>query len=88
VFENFWQNYIFHAILIVTVFFQWVMVEVLSSFSQSVPLSLYEWIICVAIGAFSLPWGVLVRWVPVPEDAGRRKVAHSHSTTQYRDVLT
>jgi Ca2+-transporting ATPase len=74
VFENFWGNYIFHAILIITVFFQWVMVEVLSNFSQSVPLSLWEWIICVLIGAFSLPWGAIGRLIPVDEDSGRRKV--------------
>jgi hypothetical protein len=47
------------------------MVELFGDFAKTVGLTWQMWLGSVVIGLFSLPWGVLVRLVPVDYEAGR-----------------
>jgi len=74
VFENFFTNWTFHIIMVITVVMQYAMVEYLGEFAQTESLTWREWGMCTAFGALSIPWGVIVRFVPVDVEAGRRVV--------------
>lgn len=54
------------VILILTVGFQIVIVTFGGDFVKTTPLSIYNWLICIGIGAFSLVVGLVSRYVPVP----------------------
>lgn len=71
VFENFFDNYIFNVILLVTIFFQALMVEVFGAFAQTEGLTWEMWLSCIFIGTWSLPVGMLIRFIPVNYEAGR-----------------
>lgn len=50
------------------------MVELFGGFAQTEGLSWEMWLCCIFIGFWSLPWGALVRLIPVDYEAGRIKV--------------
>lgn len=80
VFENFFANLYFTGVLIVTLVMQFIMVEFVGTFAGTVPLSLNDWIISVALGVLSLPTGFLIRLIfngrfnLIDFDAGRIKL--------------
>ena len=47
---------------------QWLIVEFGGDFTQTTPLSLSEWQSTVGYGAFSIPFGFIMRLIPVSED--------------------
>eukprot|EP00808_Paulinella_micropora_P002140 g19071.t1 len=72
VFEIFFDNMYFPAILVFTVLMQIAMVQVFGKFTDTVPLSIEDWGVSVLFGLSGLfPIGVLVRLIPVDVDAGR-----------------
>ncbi|GBG60839.1 hypothetical protein CBR_g15962 [Chara braunii] len=68
VFSGILKNYIFMGIMIVTVFFQYLMVEKLCKFASTIPLSMKEWAFSVVVGSTTLILGVLLKFIPVPSD--------------------
>jgi magnesium-transporting ATPase (P-type) len=66
VFANLLTNSVFIGILILTAVLQVLIVEFGGTVFSTEPLSAHDWFISVAIGAFSLLWGALVRLVPAP----------------------
>ena len=58
----------FSLVIVFTVISQWVIIEYGGDFTQTYPLSTYEWIVTVGYGALSIPIGYLMRLFPVSED--------------------
>jgi len=67
-FEGVWGNYVFLMVSIFTVGSQVFLVEVGDDFVQTSPLTIYQWLITIAMGAIGIPVGVLMRFIPVKED--------------------
>ena len=47
---------------------QIILIEFGGEFLKTSPLTLYQWLITIALGAIGLPIGVLMRYIPVKED--------------------
>lgn len=58
VFERFFDNYIFSAVLIITLGMQVLMVQVFGSFANTVSQSGALWGYAIMFGAFGLPLGL------------------------------
>ncbi|KAL0435680.1 UNVERIFIED_CONTAM: Calcium-transporting ATPase 12, plasma membrane-type [Sesamum radiatum] len=65
VFKGIHKNKLFLGIIAVTIILQFVMVEFLKNFADTVRLSLTQWGICVAIAALTWPIGWIMKFVPV-----------------------
>ncbi|CAK9182841.1 unnamed protein product [Ilex paraguariensis] len=65
VFKGILNNYVFVAVLISTVFFQIVIVEILGTFANTSPLSLHQWFASVSIGFLGMPIAAAVKMIPV-----------------------
>eukprot|EP00455_Lapot_gusevi_P037054 TRINITY_DN4130_c0_g1_i9.p1 TRINITY_DN4130_c0_g1~~TRINITY_DN4130_c0_g1_i9.p1 ORF type:complete len:506 (+),score=209.48 TRINITY_DN4130_c0_g1_i9:176-1519(+) len=74
VFEQFFSNSTFVAIIVFTAALQAILVELCKSFVQTTNLTWSEWLACVGLGALALPWGFVVRLVPVDLTDGQIKV--------------
>jgi Ca2+-transporting ATPase len=68
VFSHVFNNKIFLFIVGFTVVFQFIMVQFLGKFANTVPLTKEQWLITVSIGFVSLPIAALVKLIPVPEN--------------------
>jgi hypothetical protein len=44
------------------------LIELGGEFVKTSPLTIYQWLITIALGAIGLPVGVLMRYIPVKED--------------------
>jgi len=64
-------DYIFLAILGITVFMQILMVEVFGDFAETTGLTITEWLSTIGLGALSLPVGFLLRLIPIDPTHGR-----------------
>ncbi|XP_057800965.1 calcium-transporting ATPase 12, plasma membrane-type [Salvia miltiorrhiza] len=67
VFKGIHRNKLFVGIIAVTIVLQFVMVEFLKKFADTVSLSLGQWGICVVIAAVTWPIGWLMKFVPVTD---------------------
>ncbi|KAG6400840.1 hypothetical protein SASPL_137684 [Salvia splendens] len=67
VFKGIHRNRLFVGIIGVTIVLQFVMVEFLKKFADTVSLDLGQWGICVAIAAVSWPIGWVMKLVPVSD---------------------
>ena len=67
VFKGFFTNFIFIFVIIVTCVLQFIIIQFTGKVFKVEPLDWSEWLSSVAIGAFSLVLGFLVRFIPVPE---------------------
>ncbi|RDX93615.1 Calcium-transporting ATPase 2, plasma membrane-type, partial [Mucuna pruriens] len=65
VFKGIWDNHVFIAVLCSTVFFQIIIVEYLGTFANTTPLSLVQWIFCLAIGYVGMPLAIRLKQIPV-----------------------
>lgn len=68
VFSTVVENKIFIIVSIITVSLQVMLIEVGGDFIRTSPLNWSQWLITIALGAISLPVGVLMRFIPVEED--------------------
>merc|ERR1712151_279016 len=62
------QSPIFLTIILFTIFAQWIIVEYGGDFTQTHSLSEKEWKITALAGAISVPFGYLMRLIPVKEN--------------------
>ncbi|KAL5205656.1 hypothetical protein ABZP36_033865 [Zizania latifolia] len=65
IFRGIISNWIFIAIITVTVSFQVVIIEFLGVFASTVPLNWHLWLVSVGLGSFSLIVGVILKCIPV-----------------------
>jgi P-type Ca2+ transporter type 2C len=61
VFEKFFDNAIFSGILIVTLIFQFLMIQFFGSFADTEALDIYQWLATIGLGFTSIPFGYVVR---------------------------
>ena len=66
VFQGIHKNYLFLGILVVTVLFQFIIVEFLNNFTDTTKLPLKWWLLPVAIGSVALPLAAVLKCIPVP----------------------
>lgn len=67
IFEGFTRSKPFFIVLIIIIGFQVFAVEAAGEFLNTTGLPWQDWLICVGVGAFTLPMGFLVRLVPISE---------------------
>ncbi|GMI87349.1 autoinhibited Ca(2+)-ATPase, isoform 4 [Hibiscus trionum] len=65
VFQGFFDSWLFITVMVSTVGFQSIMVELLGTFAETVPLSWELWLTSVLIGAGSLIVAVILKCIPV-----------------------
>jgi len=67
-FNNLSKSPMFLMVIAFTVLAQWGIVEYGGDFTQTAPLTLAEWQWTVMYGAWSIPFGYIMRHIPVTED--------------------
>ncbi|KAJ3673972.1 hypothetical protein LUZ60_005964 [Juncus effusus] len=65
VFQGILDNNVFVAVISITVFFQFVIVQLLGDFANTTPLSFSQWFGCVFLGFLSMPIAALVKLIPI-----------------------
>ncbi|KAH7430908.1 hypothetical protein KP509_08G020300 [Ceratopteris richardii] len=65
IFEGFFNNTLFMAVLVITLVLQIIIVEFLNKFASTVQLNWQQWLICIFIGFMSWPIGLLLKLIPV-----------------------
>jgi len=71
VFQNFFANWIFIAVIIGTAIVQFLLVQFCGAFAKTTALDAGQWFFCIGIGAFSIPWAIVLRFIPVPDEHSR-----------------
>jgi len=66
VFDGIFTNWIFCAVIVITVVVQILIVQFGGQAIRCAPLDWVQWLYCVGIAYFSLPWGFVLRLIPVP----------------------
>ena len=67
-FKNLGTSPMFLLVIVFTVIAQYLIVEFGGEFTQTTHLTSHEWVVCVLLGAGSIPVGFLMRLFPVSED--------------------
>ena len=67
-FPTVFGNPVFIAVSVFTFGAQIFLIELGGEFLKTSPLTIYQWLITIALGAIGLPIGILMRWIPVKED--------------------
>ncbi|KAJ6864359.1 calcium-transporting ATPase 6 [Populus alba x Populus x berolinensis] len=62
------SSWIFLGVMVITVVFQVIIVEFLGTFASTVPLSWQMWLLCIVIGAVSMPIAVALKCIPVERE--------------------
>lgn len=68
VFRGIFDSWMFVGILVITVAFQVIIVEFLGTFASTVPLSWQLWLLCILIGAVSMPVSAIIKCIPLKKD--------------------
>ncbi|OWZ24645.1 Calcium-translocating P-type ATPase [Phytophthora megakarya] len=67
VFSGLVSNPLFIMIIAITLAVQVLLAEFGGNFIKTSSISFEHWLICIGLGALSLPVGVIMRWIPVTE---------------------
>jgi P-type Ca2+ transporter type 2C len=59
------KNYVFMAVLTSTVIFQFIMVQFLGEFANTMPLTMMQWLTSVLLGLVGMPIAAAVKMIPV-----------------------
>lgn len=65
VFKGMLRNYVFVAVLVCTVLFQFIIVEFLGTFASTSPLTLHQWFVSVFLGFLGMPIAAALKLIPV-----------------------
>jgi len=68
IFKGITQNWVFLAVMGTCITVQVIIVEFGGSFTETEHLNIYQWLYCLGIGFFSIPFGFLLRLIPVPAE--------------------
>nr|XP_043609066.1 putative calcium-transporting ATPase 11, plasma membrane-type [Erigeron canadensis] len=63
------ESWVFMLVMVCTVTFQIIIVELLGTFASTVPLSWSLWLTSILLGAISLPIGAALKYIPVVSSA-------------------
>lgn len=66
-FRNIQNNYVFLIVSLVTFGCQIFLIELGGEFVKTAPLTIFQWLITIALGAIGLPIGMLMRFIPIEE---------------------
>eukprot|EP00027_Filamoeba_sp_ATCC50430_P004623 CAMPEP_0168558174 /NCGR_PEP_ID=MMETSP0413-20121227/9825_1 /TAXON_ID=136452 /ORGANISM="Filamoeba nolandi, Strain NC-AS-23-1" /LENGTH=976 /DNA_ID=CAMNT_0008589269 /DNA_START=36 /DNA_END=2966 /DNA_ORIENTATION=- len=69
VLSGIFSNLTFWVVMIFTVSVQYAIVQFGGEFAAVTALTKEQWIACVAVGAISIPWGMILRFIPMPTGA-------------------
>jgi len=78
VFEGIFTNLIFVGIIVTTVIVQILIVQFGGQAIRCAPLNWIQWLYCVGIAYFSLPWGFILRLIPVPLEEWEKEYEPVH----------
>eukprot|EP01120_Amphizonella_sp_Union-15-10_P014954 TRINITY_DN7486_c0_g7_i1.p1 TRINITY_DN7486_c0_g7~~TRINITY_DN7486_c0_g7_i1.p1 ORF type:complete len:1045 (-),score=272.60 TRINITY_DN7486_c0_g7_i1:55-3144(-) len=67
-FKNIGLNFIFISVIVITVVVQALIVQFGGLATQTVPLNWQQWLFSILLGFIELPYGMLLRFIPVRED--------------------
>ncbi|WOK99631.1 calcium-transporting ATPase 1, plasma membrane-type [Canna indica] len=65
VFRGILQNYVFLGVLTSTIIFQFIIVQFLGDFANTIPLTGAQWFVTVFIGFIGMPIAALIKLVPI-----------------------
>ncbi|XP_010938957.1 calcium-transporting ATPase 10, plasma membrane-type [Elaeis guineensis] len=65
VFQGILENYVFVAVITITVIFQFVIVQFLGDFASTIPLTFSQWFFSVFIGFLGMPIAAAIKMIPV-----------------------
>ncbi|RWW63399.1 hypothetical protein BHE74_00029423 [Ensete ventricosum] len=65
VFRGILQNYVFLAVLISTVVFQFIIVQFIGDFANTIPLTMSQWFVTIFLGFLGMPIAAVVKLLPV-----------------------
>ncbi|XP_076941593.1 putative calcium-transporting ATPase 11, plasma membrane-type [Bidens hawaiensis] len=65
VIKGMFDSWVFMIVMVCTVTFQIIIVELLGTFASTIPLSGNLWLASILMGAVSLPVGVVLKYIPV-----------------------
>eukprot|EP00897_Mesotaenium_endlicherianum_P006363 jgi/Mesen1/5755/ME000292S04848 len=65
VLKGLFRNTLFIGVIVVTVLFQWILVQYLGKFATTVPLTVKEWLLSIVIGFVSMPIAALAKLIPI-----------------------
>jgi len=68
IFQGIHKCRLFYIIMIFTIVVQVLIIEFAGSVAQVHPLTILQWLVCVGIGAGSIPLGYIGRLLPTPRD--------------------
>ncbi|KJE89783.1 calcium-translocating P-type ATPase [Capsaspora owczarzaki ATCC 30864] len=80
IFAGLFSNRLFMSVIVFTVVMQFLFVEFGGSFVGTTSLSLREWLVCIGVGALSMPVALLLHYVPVPGAKPAAPVAAATTT--------
>ncbi|MFS7905782.1 putative P-type Ca(2+) transporter [Helianthus anomalus] len=67
--KGMFDSWVFMIVMVCTVTFQIIIVELLGTFASTVPLSGSLWLASILMGAVSLPVGAILKYIPVESSA-------------------
>lgn len=76
IFAGIFDSWVFILVMVVTVGFQIIIVELLGTFAETVPLNWKLWLASVVIGAVSLLVAIVLKCIPV--ETIRKSVKDEH----------
>ncbi|KAJ4767417.1 Calcium-transporting ATPase [Rhynchospora pubera] len=79
VFQGILDNYVFVAVISTTVTFQYLIVQYLGEFANTIPLSSSQWFVCIFLGFLSMPIAALVKLIPVSSVAQKSSTSGSQT---------
>jgi Ca2+-transporting ATPase len=97
IFQGIFKNYLFLGIIFIEIVLQFVIVQFLNKFAQTVKLNAKWWGLCIAIGFVSWPVAFIFKFVPVPDKqfqpnfscgwCGRRKTRKHRKNMEIENKL-
>ncbi|KAL0456121.1 UNVERIFIED_CONTAM: putative calcium-transporting ATPase 11, plasma membrane-type [Sesamum latifolium] len=76
IFQGIFSSWVFNMVMVSTVTFQFLIVEFLGKFADTVPLSRELWMVSVLVGSVSLVVGAVLKCIPVYMGKNTRTVKH------------
>ncbi|MCO5604096.1 hypothetical protein L7F22_058254 [Adiantum nelumboides] len=67
VFRGLMSNRVFLYVIAFTACVQVLLVELCGSFTSTVHLAWYKWLLCIGFGAVSMPLAAIIKFIPVPK---------------------
>jgi len=66
IFENLFNNYMFIIIVLVTIGFQFLCIQLFGPFTKTTPLNFNQWMLSVTFGFLCIPFAAIIRHVVTP----------------------